>query len=260
LLALNIATGELRWHFQFTPHDTHDWDSGHVPLLFEANIRGVERKLVAIANRNAFYYVLDRSTGEFISATPYARQSWNAGFDAKGRPIVVPGSEPTVGGTVVSPNWNGATIWPSPSFSPLTQMVYVAARDTSARYFKRDTPFEEGSYFLGGGAEEIPAEEQRSAIRALDGKSGKLQWEFRLFTPPCAGVLSTAGNLVFSGSEEGLFYALDASSGTLLWNVQLGGAVEANPISYAVDGRQYIVIAADLVLYAFDLPRPAQSH
>jgi len=254
LLALDIATGKLRWYFQFTPHDVHDWDSNHVPLLFDAKIGGVERKLVAVANRNAFYYLLDRTNGAFISATQFAHQTWNGGFDAKGRPVVLPNSGPTEEGNVVSPNYNGGTVWLSPSFSPRTRMVYVSARDSTARYFKRDTPFEEGSFFPGGGADLLPFEEHKSAIRALDAETGALKWEYTLLTPPWAGVLSTASDLVFSGSDEGVFYALDATNGALLWNVQLGGEIRANPMTYAIDGRQYVAIAADRVMYVFGLP------
>jgi alcohol dehydrogenase (cytochrome c) len=255
LLALDLASGKLRWHFQFTPHDTHDWDSAHVPLLINGRINGAERKLVAVANRNAFYYVLDRSTGRFISATAYATQTWNDGFEADGRPIIRPQSEPTEQGQLVAPDFNGATVWPSPSYSPQTQLVYVAARDSATVYFKRDTPYVEGTYFMGGTYGSVTYPEHKSAIRALDASTGKMAWEFTLLTPPWAGVLSTAGNLVFSGSSEGLFYALDAQTGKLLWNIHLGGEITANPMAYAIDGHEYLVIAADRVLYAFDLPK-----
>lgn len=260
LLALDIATGKLRWHFQFTPHDVHDWDSNHVPMLFDSKVAGLDRKLVAVANRNTFYYLLDRTTGTFISATQFAKQSWNGGFDANGRPIVLPNSEPTIDGQLVSPDYNGGTVWPSPSFSPRTRLVYIPARDSSALYFKRDTPYQEGAYFLGGGADKLPFEEHKSAIRAMEAETGKLKWEFTLLTPPWAGVLSTAGDLVFSGSDEGLFYALDATSGALLWSVQLGGEVTANPVSYAIDGRQYVAIAADRVMYVFGLAEPQAAQ
>lgn len=254
LLAIDIATGKLRWHFQFTPHDTHDWDSNHVPMLFDAIVGGRKRKVVAVANRNAFYYLLDRTTGEFLSATAFARQSWNAGFDKDGRPILRPNSEPTEAGQIISPDYNGATVWQSPSYSPLTGLVYISARDTTASYFKRDTPYEEGGAFMGGGADRQPFAEHKSAIRALEAGTGKRKWEYTLLTPPWAGVMSTAGNLVFSGSDEGLFYALDAERGSLLWSAQLGGEVHAGPMSFAVDGRQYIAVAADRVMYAFSLP------
>jgi alcohol dehydrogenase (cytochrome c) len=254
LLAIDLATGKLRWYFQFTPHDTHDWDAAEVPMLFDANIGGAQRKVVALGNRNAFYYLLDRKTGAFISATAFARQTWNDGFTAKGRPIVRPNTDPTTTGQAVSPDYNGGTVWQSPSYSPRTHMVYLSARDSTASYFKRDTPFVKGSYFLGGGADREPFEEHKSAIRALDAASGKLQWEYTLLTPPWAGVLSTAGDLVFSGSDEGLFYALDARDGSLLWSIQLGGEIRSAPISFAMDGRQFVAVSADRVFYVFGLP------
>jgi alcohol dehydrogenase (cytochrome c) len=188
LLALDLASGKLRWHFQFTPHDTHDWDSAHIPLLINGRINGAERKLVAVANRNAFYYVLDRSTGSFISATAYATQTWNDGFEANGRPIVRPQSEPTEQGQLVAPDFNGATVWPSPSYSPQTQLVYVAARDSATVYFKRDTPYVEGTYFMGGTYGSVTYPEHKSAIRALDASTGKMAWEFTLLTPRWWGV------------------------------------------------------------------------
>ncbi len=230
-----------------------------MPMLFDAKIAGVNRKLVAVANRNGFYYVLDRGNGKFVSATPYTRQTWNAGFDAQGRPIVRPDTEPTIQGTLVSPDFNGGTIWQSPSFSPRTRMVYIPMRDTTARYFKRDTPYQQGEYYLGGGADKEPFEPHRSAIRAVDAATGEHKWDFTLLTPPWSGVLSTAGDLVFSGSDEGIFYSLNAKSGELLWHVQLGGAIAANPVSYAVSGHQYVAIAADKVLYVFALPGSQSS-
>lgn len=258
LLAIDLATGKVRWHFQFTPHDTHDWDSNHVPMLFDTTIAGVKRKVVAVANRNAFYYLLDRETGKFISATPFAKQTWNAGFEANGRPIVRPESEPTTEGSTVWPDYNGGTVWQSPSYSPRTDMVYVSARDSSATFTKRDMDFEEGEFFLGGGVDRAPFDEHKSAIRALDASTGKLRWEYTLLTPPWAGVLSTGGGLVFSGSDEGLFYALDAQAGKLLWSAQLGSDIRSNPVSYAIDGHQYVAIAADRVVYTFSLPdKPA---
>lgn len=157
LLALDADSGKLRWYFQFSPHDTHDWDATHVPILFDAPIHGTNRKLVAVANRNAFYYVLDRATGEFLLGKPYAKQTWATGLDAKGRPIAAPNAEPTKEGNLIWPNLNGATVWFSPSYDPQTGLVYVATREIGARYFKRDTPYKPGTFFPGGGEDELPA-------------------------------------------------------------------------------------------------------
>ena len=252
-VALDADTGKLRWHFQFTPHDTHDWDATHVPILFEGMVAGQKRKLISIANRNAFYYVLDRTNGEFIAGRPYAKQTWAQGLDAKGRPIVAANSQPTEEGAVIYPNANGATVWLSPSYSPQTGLVYVPVREIGASYFKRNTPYRAGMIFAGGGENELPSDDAWGAIRALQAETGEMRWEFKLLSPPWAGVLSTAGGLVFSGSDEGNFYALDAESGKPLWDFQTGGAIGANPIAFTIDGHECIAIAADRVLYVFSL-------
>jgi len=252
-VALDSETGKLKWHFQFTPHDTHDWDSSHVPVLFNAILGGRERKLIANANRNGFYYVLDRVTGEFLSGKAYAKQTWAKGLDGKGKPIRLPDSEPTEQGTTIWPNANGGTLWLSPSYSPRTQLIYLPVRNIGAVYYKRDTEFKAGMLFPGGGEDELPAIQSWGEIRALDATTGALRWSFPLLTPAWAGVMATAGGLVFSGSDEGNFYALDASSGKSLWDFQTGSLIRANPISFTVDGHQYIAISADRVLYAFGL-------
>lgn len=253
LVALDAESGRLRWHFQFTPHDTHDWDATHVPVLFDGEIGGRQRKLVGIANRNAFYYVLDRSTGEFLAGRPYSKQTWARGLDAKGRPIPAPDSEPTEKGALVWPNANGATIWFSPSYSPQTDLMYVAVREIGAVYFKRDAEYKEGTFYGGGGENELPADDASGAIRALNARTGEMRWEFKLHSPAGASVLSTAGGLVFSGADEGNFYALDARTGKPLWDFQTGGPINSNPVSFTVDGHQYVAISADRVLYVFGL-------
>jgi len=253
LVALEADTGHPRWYFQFTPHDTHDWDAAHVPVLFDTEVHGCSRKLVANANRNGFYYVLDRVTGEFVAGRAYAKQTWARGLDAKGKPILLPAAEPSEKGTLLWPNLNGATVWFSPSYSPQTGMIYVAAREVGAVYFKREAKYKEGTFYAGGGEDELPADDSWGAIRALDAKTGDLRWEFKLYSPPWAGVLSTAGGVVFSGSDEGNFYALDARTGNPLWDFQTGGAIAANPISFSVDGHEQIAISADRVLYVFGL-------
>ncbi len=254
LLAIDAATGKIKWHFQYTPHDTHDWDSNEIPVLLDAEVNGRARKLVVMANRNAFYYVLDRVTGEFLHGTPYAKQTWASGLDAKGRPIVLPNTEPSYEGTLVYPALNGATNWWSPSYSPLTRLLYVAVRERGSYYFKSDVEFKPGTFFAGGGERAIDGDEKAwGAIRALEVTTGKLKWEFRLHTPAWAGVLATAGGLVFSGSNEGNFYALDAETGKPLWEIQTGAAITANPIGFLIDGKQHVAIAAGQALFVFGL-------
>jgi alcohol dehydrogenase (cytochrome c) len=254
LLAIDAATGKIKWHFQFTPHDVHDWDSNQVPVLFEATVQGRPRKLVAMANRNAFYYLLDRTTGEFLLGVPYAKQTWAKGLDAKGRPIVLPNTEPTLEGNLVWPSLQGATNWFSPSYSPVTKLFYVAVREMGAYYFKGEAEYKPGNFYAAGGERTLEGDKVWGAIRALEVETGKMRWEFRLQSPPWAGVLATAGGVVFSGSNEGNFYALDAMTGKPLWDFQTGGFIAANPISFLIDGKQHVAIAAGQALFVFGLP------
>lgn len=254
LIALNPADGKIKWHFQFTPHDIHDWDANEIPVLFDAAINGRPRKLVAMANRNAFYYVLDRETGEFLSATPYAKQTWAERIDAKGRPVRRAGTEPSVEGTLVFPNIQGASNWPSPSYSPQTALFYQAAREMGTYFFKGESQYKPGEAFVAGGGRAVNGDDAWGAVRALEATTGKLKWEFKLLSPPMSGVLSTAGGLVFGGTDEGNFFALDAETGKPLWDLQLGGAVRANPMSFAVDSKQYVAIAAGYSIFVFGLP------
>jgi alcohol dehydrogenase (cytochrome c) len=252
-VALDGKTGQRKWHFQFTPHDVHDWDAAHVPVLFEATVRGRKRKLIANANRNAFYYLLDRESGEFLAGKSYVKQTWAKGLDDKGRPIVIPGTEPSTEGTLVWPSLNGATIWFSPAYSPVTGLYYVAAREKASIYFKREANFKPGTFFAGGGEQGLNPNDEWGAIRALNALTGEQKWEFKLTSPPWAGVMSTSGGLVFGAANEGSFFALDASTGKPLWDFQTGGRVASNPISFLAAGRQHVAIAAGHVLYVFGL-------
>ena len=253
-LALNGDSGDLEWYFQFTPHDVHDWDAIQVPILADLEFDGEMRKVMMWANRNAFYYTLDRETGEFLIGKPYARQTWAEGLDENGRPIRVPGTSPTEEGVVVAPSIGGGTNWWSAAYSPRTELYYVNAYDGEQKYFKRDEDYVEGERFTGGGGENVlPQDAYQSAIRAIDPRTGDLRWEFLLQPRATAGVLATAGDLVFSGGVDGYFYALDAVSGQELWHIQLGSRVHSAPMSFAVDGQQYITVAAGNVVYTFGL-------
>ncbi len=253
LLAIDADTGKLRWYFQFTPHDVHDWDATEIPMLLDMDVRGRPRKVVAMANRNAFYYVLDRATGEFLLGAPYAKQTWAKGLDEKGRPMHLPNMEPTEEGTLVYPSLQGATNWFSPSYSPRTQLVYVSVREMGSYYYKSEADFKPGTFFGAGGERALNGDKAYGAIRALEANTGKILWEFRLQSPPWAGVMATAGGLVFGGSNEGNFFALDASSGKPLWDFQTGGGISANPVSFMVEGKQRVAIAAGGALFVFGL-------
>ena len=253
LVALNPDDGSLVWYFQFTPHDVHDWDANQIPVLIDAVYQGRDRKLVAMANRNAFYYLLDRESGEFLAGHPYAKQTWASGLDDKGRPLVLPDTEPSEDGTLVWPSLQGATNWFSPSYSPSTGLFYVAVREMGAHYFKTEVEYEPGKPFMGGGEQALSGDQAFGVIRALDSLTGELRWEFPLLSPPWAGVMATAGGVVFGGTNEGNIFALDADTGESLWDFQAGGAVRTNPMSYQVDGRQFVAMAAGNALFVFGL-------
>jgi len=254
VLAINPDTGELVWYFQFTPHDVHDWDSTQIPILADTEFNGEQRKLMLFPNRNAFFYVLDRETGEFLLGEPYARQTWAEGLDATGRPILIPGMEPTVEGTTVSPSVLGGSNWWSPSYSPRTDLVYVMAHDGETTYYVRSEEYVAGQAFRGGGGRTpLPQDSYVSALRALSPQTGELVWEYRVQSRSWAGVLSTAGDVVFSGTPDGFFFALDAETGEELWHINVGSRVRAGPMSYMVDGKQYVALAVGNVLYTFGL-------
>jgi alcohol dehydrogenase (cytochrome c) len=252
LVALDADTGKMRWHFQFTPHDVHDWDSNQVPVIVDGVIDGRPRKLIVQGNRNAFYYVLDRETGAFISGTPYAKQTWADGIDGKGRPIVKPGTAPTAEGNLVYPGLGGGTNWYSPSYSPQTHLFYLMAHEDYAQvFYKLKSEYRRGENFESGGTRDVEGAESRGVVKAIDAVTGAIRWQFDLFAAPSAGILSTAGGLVFSGTREGYFFALDAASGKALWRFQTGGQVWSNPMSFQVDGRQHVAIAAGNGLFVF---------
>jgi len=166
--------------------------------------------------------------------------------------MAIANTEPSEAGTLVWPNLNGATVWFSPAYSPPLNLFYVAVRELGAIYYKREAEYKPGTFFAGGGEGDIPNGEYPGAVRALDPATGEMRWEFKLHSAPWAGVLATAGGLVFSGSSEGNFFALDARTGKPLWDFQTGGLIAANPISFAIDGRQAVAIAANRVLYVFE--------
>lgn len=253
LLAIDLDSGKLKWHFQFTPHDVHDWDSTEVPVLIDGVVRGRRRKLVLFANRNAFYYVLDRQTGEFLHAKAFAKQTWAEGLDDGGRPMRLPNTAPTIEGTKVYPAVPGATNWNSPSYSPVDHLFFVTTLEMGHIFHQGEAIYREGSLYNAGGAREIPDEEPYTEIRALDPETGALKWAFSAGTRTRAGVLSTASGLVFGSGDDGSFFALDSKTGKPLWHYQAGGTITSNPISYSVDGKQHVAIAAGHALYVFGL-------
>ena len=273
VIALDADTGKLKWYYQFTPGDEYDWDSTQVPVLVDMVWQGQPRKLMLWANRNGFFYVLDRLNGQFLTAKAFVYQTWNDGFEETGRPIKNPKFWPKpMGGIVVNPGTQGGTNWYPPSYSPRTGLFYIPTWENSGgRSAKYDAgEWKEGQRYTGstpppgvvttgGRASRPPAtyrkeEEGYGAIRALDPKTGDKKWDFKMVNYTESGVLSTAGDLVFGGGMDGTFVALDAKTGELLWHVNLGGPNASGPISYAVDGKQYIVGTGAGTLFVFGLP------
>jgi alcohol dehydrogenase (cytochrome c) len=203
-----------------------------------------------MANRNGFFYVLDRATGEYLLGTEYAKQTWAKGLDAKGRPILIPNMEPSEKGTLVYPSLQGSTNWSSPSYSPMTGMLYVPVREMGSTYYKTSVEYRPGTYFTGGSEKRLD-EESWGAVRAIDIKTGKAHWDFKLPTPPWAGVMATAGGLVFGGSNEGNFYAVDAMTGKALWQFQTGGAIRSGPMAFLSEGKQGVAVSGGRSLFVF---------
>lgn len=255
VLALDADTGNLEWYFQFTPHDVHDYDAIQVPILADIDMNGQQVPAMMWANRNGFYYTFNRATGEFLVGKPYATVTWAEGLDpVSGAPIRVPGMEPTYEGTLVSPPIVGATNWYSPGYSPETGLFYVTSFDGEQEFFKRDEDFEEGERYTGGGGRyRQPMDAFHSSIRAIDPATADIVWEFPIMPRSSAGITTTAGGLLFTGSADGYFFALNASSGEELWNISLGRRVHAAPMTYAVDGAQFVTIASGNVVYTFGL-------
>jgi alcohol dehydrogenase (cytochrome c) len=251
VVALNPDDGKMKWYFQFTPHDVHDWDANQTPILIDGRYKGKNRLLLATANRNGFYYLLDRETGEYLHAVPFSKQTWAKGIDRRGRPEVLPNTEPSEEGTLVFPSLQGATNWFSPAYSRQTGYFYVAVREMGSYYYKSDVEYEAGEFFLGGGEQALTGDDANGYVKALDATSGEIKWSFDLHSPPWAGVMTTAGGLLFAGTNEGNFLALDAFTGTPLWEFQTGGAIRANPMAYGFGGKQYIAIAAGNAIYVF---------
>ncbi len=261
VLALDPDTGRLVWHYQISPHDTHDWDAEEDLILAEEPIDGRVRKVLLHADRDGFFYTLDRTTGQFISAIPFVRQSWNKGFEPNGRPIVDPASVATPEGHRISPGIGG-TNFQAPSYDPVRRILYLSFMDAEGSASFQPAQYHRGQVFTGAnyGAWLPPLNEPVQGFMALDVRTGRKLWTFPVPRPSLqAGVLATRGEVVFAATSEGNLLGLDAHTGEALWHFQTGGAILASPISYSVDGIQFIAIAAGNTLYGFALPDSRQE-
>jgi alcohol dehydrogenase (cytochrome c) len=255
VLALDPDTGKLKWYFQFTPHDTHDWDANETLMLVDREWKGKPRKLLMQANRNAFFYVLDRETGEFLLGKPFARQTWAVGLTEKGRPIEKPEAAPSKEGTAVCPGLAGATNWMPAALNPSTGWFYFAVREQCDVFYEAPPVYVEGKAYWGSVFRGWTEEKEYGFIKAIDPVTVETKWEFKLNKAPWSGVLSTAGGLIFGTDLDGYIFALDAKTGALLWKFNLGSQLKGAPITYEVDGRQYVTMGAGSSVVSFALPR-----
>jgi alcohol dehydrogenase (cytochrome c) len=251
IVALNPDTGKLAWHFQPSPHDTHDWDAVQTPVLFDGAWNGQPRKLLAQASRNGFFFLLDRTNGEHLLTTPFIPTNWSSGIDAKGRPIRNRAKDPKPDGALVSPSSGGATNWPPPSYNPDTGMLYVSASRSYSVFYLTDLDDKPEGW---GGVDRSVCSE--SYLQAIDYKTGKVAWSHRWApgTFGLSGWLSTAGKLLFGGDPSGNLVAFDPKNGDLLWHARLNVNLSNGPMTYELDGIQYVVFGAGDLLIAFSLP------
>jgi alcohol dehydrogenase (cytochrome c) len=270
VVALDADTGALKWHYQFTPNDGYDYDAVQVPVLADMTWRGAPAKLMLFANRNGFFYVLDRATGRFLSGTPFVKVNWASGFDEKGRPV----QTPPAAGQPTYPGNQGGTNWYSPSYSPRTGLFYVSAWENYGSIFRREAVvYEPGRRFVGGGNTTVtPTPESpgigigrrgpinnwtdvvgNGAVIAIDPQTGQPRWTFKQYDVTDSGILTTASDLLFTGGREGYFHALDARTGAVRWKVSLGAQIVNGPLTYQVDGKQYVAVISGNSLYTFAL-------
>ncbi len=259
IVALDADTGKLKWYYQNTPHDVHDWDSVAEPVLMDLTVGGRRVKAVVQANRNGFLYALDRTNGKLLYAKPYTKVDWADGIGPDGRPILIKGKEPSDAGTLACPGIGGGHNWQATAYSPVTNLYYFTSTEGCQIYYKTSQEYHEGVQYQASTTGNLPGEPTTGAVIAADANTGNVKWKFEMVSPPTSGLLATAGGLVFAGDREGYFIALDARSGKVLWKFQTGGTVIAPPISYMLDGKQYIAVAAGASMMTFTLPGAAPA-
>jgi alcohol dehydrogenase (cytochrome c) len=267
VVALDADTGKLKWYYQFSPHDEFDYDAVQVPVLADMEWQGKQRKVMMWANRNGLFYVLDRTSGQFLLGKPFVKVNWMNGFDEQGRPRRVAGKTPSAEGTQIYPGNQGGTNWYSPSYSARTGLFYIPSWvEYDSTYFKIPAEYKEGERYTAGaprskiGGANSPGgpltrleQEGYGAVRAMDPATGTMKWEFKMADVTDAGILTTDSDLLFSGGRDGYFFALNAVTGELLWKVSVGGRAQNGPMSYSVNGKQYIALAAGSSLFSYAL-------
>ena len=256
ILALDADTGDIKWYFQFTPHDLYDYDATETPVLIDAQENGTEKHLLLQANRNGFFYVLDRTNGKFLHATPFVeRLNWAKGVDSSGRPILT-GRIPTPEGTYICPGIEGATNWFSPSFNPDTGLFYLLALENCDIFFAKPRKFVPGETFYNTGTNHSSMEKSEKILLALSPSDGKTVWSYPQVGSgrSWGGTLTTAGGLLFFGDDSESFEAVDARTGRALWHFNTGQLMRASPMTYSIDGVQCVAVSAGSDVFSFSLP------
>jgi alcohol dehydrogenase (cytochrome c) len=253
LIALDADTGKRKWHYQFTPHDTHDWDAVADPVLIDMVVNGRKVKAVVQADRNGFFYALDRTNGKLLHAKPYTKVNWAKGIGVDGKPIVVPGLDPSEEGTKVCPGLGGGHNWSATAYSPQAQLYYFASTDVCEIFYRNKVEYRRGQWYQASTNAGIPTEPATGAVVAVDPATGETRWRFEMVTPTSSGMLATAGGLVFTGDGQGYLVVLDARTGKPVWHFQTGSRISAPPITYTVNGKQQIAIAAGSSIITFAL-------
>lgn len=260
VVALDLDTGKMKWYFQFTPHDTMDWDAVEIPILVDAPYNGQQRKLLVQADRNGFYYVLDRTTGQYLHSAQFERlQNWTDGIDEKGRPRRKPGMDPTLTGVKICPSSIGAANWQSPTFDPDTGWFYFVALEGCGMATMNTEKFRPGGYqYRAGGDVLLKDDTWKVSVRALELTTGKQMWETERVgsTNLGGGLTATKGGVIFSGESAGEFVALDPKTGKVLWHYNTGQEINAQPMTYMADGKQYVAIEANSDVFGFALFEP----
>jgi alcohol dehydrogenase (cytochrome c) len=250
IVALNPDTGNLVWAFQPSPHDTHDWDAAETPVLVDGMFQGKPRKMLLQSSRNGYFFVLDRTDGSSLLTVPFGPVNWSLGVDKQGRPIPNPAKEPAPDGRLIAPDENGMTNFRSPSFDVKTGLFLVSAHPSYSIYFAKPA---DGTYGWAGADYDVWS---KGVIEAIDYQTGKIRWTHELGTgTPTAGILTTSSGLTFTGDLKGNVLALETSTGKTLWHAGSGGRMSTSPITYELDGRQYLLTGSGGVLFAWALPQ-----
>jgi alcohol dehydrogenase (cytochrome c) len=249
IVALNPDTGKLTWSFQPSPHDTHDWDAVETPVLVDADFHGQPRKMLMQTSRNGYFFVLDRVTGENLLTAPFGPVNWALGVDKQGRPIPNPNKEPAPDGRLIAPDEGGMTNYRSPSFDPKTGLFIVDAHPSYGIYFAKPA---DGNFGWAGADYGVWG---KAVLEAIDYQTGKIRWSHELGPNGSgAGVLTTASGLTFTGDALGNVMALSTEDGKTLWHAGEGAGMQSSPISYELDGRQYVITSAGGVMFSWALP------